>query len=116
MYSNQHITQLYWLTNMFQAYIKPIFKRHIDWHATGLPHKHLGLYCVDPLCAACVCFPPSTTEAPAPLRACGPLVEEPRTARAEQSPLLARKESFGQEMTDRILSYRFDFHVTVRDF
>jgi hypothetical protein len=42
--------------------------------------------------------------------------EEPRTARAEQSPLLVRKESFGREMADLISPYRFDFHVIVRDF
>jgi hypothetical protein len=86
----------------------------VDWLATELPHKHCIASAL--LCAACVCFPPSTTGAPAPLRACGPLMEEPRTARAEQSPLLARKESFGRETTDRILSYRFDFHIIVRDF
>jgi hypothetical protein len=42
--------------------------------------------------------------------------EEPRTAQAKQSPLLARKESFGQEMADLIAPYRFDFQVIVRDF
>jgi hypothetical protein len=33
-----------------------------------------------------------------------------------QSPLLARKESFGREMVDLILPYLFDFHVIVRGF
>jgi hypothetical protein len=86
----------------------------IDWLATGRTRKHLGLNCIQPFVRRlCVCFPPSSTGAPAPLRACGLLVGEPRTAqaevcsprvgeprttRAERSPLLVRKESFGREM------------------
>jgi hypothetical protein len=56
----------------------------------GKPVSTYVFICIDPLCAACVCFPPSSTGAPVPIRACGPLVGEPRTARAERSPLLAR--------------------------
>jgi hypothetical protein len=88
---------------------------------------------LDPLCAACVCIPPSSLRAsiptepaapaggpeplrvcghlvdgPEPLRACGPLPRgEPRIARAERSPLLAREESFGREMAGY---FGHDFH------
>jgi hypothetical protein len=83
----------------------------VDWLATGLPHKHLGLYCVDPFVRR-LCLFSSVNDREARTASSSEL----RTAWAEQSPLLARKESFGRETTDRILSYRFDFHVTVRDF
>jgi hypothetical protein len=113
----------------------------IEFLATGKTHKHLGLKLFDPLCAACVCFLPSSSgapvptesvaprwrapnrservslllESPEPLRACGPFVGEPRTPRAERSPL-----SEGGKLRARngrlLWPYQFDFHVTVRDF
>jgi hypothetical protein len=70
----------------------PTIWLRLDWLATGLPHKHLGLYCVDPLCAACFCFPTSTTGAPAPLRACGPLMEEPRTVSGRTEPSISKEK------------------------
>jgi hypothetical protein len=81
---------------------------------------------LDPLCAACVYIPPVISRGihtdrargtprggPEPLGVCGlscerppshseraapTLAGEPRTARAERSPLLAREGSFGREM------------------
>jgi hypothetical protein len=81
---------------------------------------------LDPLCAACVYFPPSSLGASIPTEPAAPhrgapnrseyaaiswwmapnhseraarsLAGEPRTAWAERSPLLAREESVGQEM------------------
>jgi hypothetical protein len=85
----------------------------LDWHCD---RKNLGLCCIHFIFAACVCFPLSPTGASVPLRACGPLMGGPRTDLAKQSPLLARKESFGREMVDLISPYPFDFQVIVRDF
>jgi hypothetical protein len=82
--------------------------QRLDWLATGLPHKHLGLYCVDPLCAACVCFPPSTPGAPAPLRACGPLMEEPQTVSGRTEP------SISEEEKRRARSDRSNFVLSIR--
>jgi hypothetical protein len=98
---------------------------------TGKTRKHLGLKLFYPLCTACVCFPPSSSgtpvptepvaprwrgpnhseyvallEGPEPLRACGPLMGESRTAQAERSPLLARKESFRRENGRLVWPYR----------
>jgi hypothetical protein len=93
----------------------------LDWLATGRTRKHLGLNCIRPFvrrlclfssiiyrgtCTAPSVRPPRGRARTARAEVCGPLVGEPRTARAERSPLLARKESFGREMADWILSYR----------
>jgi hypothetical protein len=81
--------------------------------AIGKTRKHLGLKLLRPTVRRlCFCFPPSSTGAALSWESPEPLVLK----RTPQSPLLARKESFGREMADLILPYRFDFHVIVRGF
>jgi hypothetical protein len=110
----------------------------LEFLATGKPRKHLGLRLLDPLCAACVYFPPSSSEGSIPTEPAAPhrgapnrsecatiswwmapnhseraarsLAGGPRTARAERSPLLAREESVGREMAGYFGLVGHDFH------
>jgi hypothetical protein len=73
----------------------------IDWLANGKTRKHLGLYYTGPLCAARVSFLRQLQGHPccSPERG-GPLMGEPRTARARAEPSVCEGGKLGREMTD----------------
>jgi hypothetical protein len=76
--------------------------------ATGRTRKHLGLTCIDPLCAGCVCFPPSSTGAPVPLLACGPLVGGALNRSERTEP------SISEEGKLRARNGRLNFTLSIR--
>jgi hypothetical protein len=76
--------------------------------ATGRTRKHLGLHSIDPLCAACVCFPPSSTGAPVPLRACGRLMGGAPNRSGRTEPYISEERKL------RARNGRLNFTLSIR--